>query len=158
MDFRFPPTHTKKRYSCTQKQLISNFTGPTDFVHHIHVGFDAKTGDFVGMPMAWQSLLSNSNISKEDQAKNPQVSSLYFFFFSFLFLWFSFLFFFVSIQAVLDVLEFYAEQQAAKSKATTNPVPDLQELNFGAPPKVLPPMPTPPHKTAPLPVLPWFFF
>jgi len=54
-------------------QLISNFTGPTDFVHHIHVGFDPKTGDFVGMPLAWQSLLSSSNISKEDQAKNPQV-------------------------------------------------------------------------------------
>ncbi len=49
----------------------------------MHVGFDQSTGAFTGMPKEWKALLDASNISKEEMSKNPQ--------------------------AVLDVLEFYAD-------------------------------------------------
>ncbi|CAK8678584.1 serine/threonine-protein kinase PAK 2-like [Clavelina lepadiformis] len=54
---------------------------PSDFEHTVHVGFDAITGEFTGMPQQWSRLLQTSNISKYEQQKNPK--------------------------AVLQVLEFY---------------------------------------------------
>ncbi|SAL98985.1 hypothetical protein [Absidia glauca] len=59
-------------------------SGPTDFVHKIHVGFDPITGAFTGLPDQWNTLLKGSKITPEDAAKNPQ--------------------------AVLEALEFYTEQ------------------------------------------------
>ncbi|GAA5816040.1 hypothetical protein MFLAVUS_009562 [Mucor flavus] len=59
-------------------------SGPTNFVHKVHVGFDPITGAFTGLPDQWTRLLEGSAITAEDAAKNPQ--------------------------AVIDVLEFYAEQ------------------------------------------------
>ncbi|KAI5715573.1 hypothetical protein M8J77_018608 [Diaphorina citri] len=52
-----------------EKPVISN---PTNFEHTVHVGFDAHTGEFTGMPEAWARLLMSSNISKLEQKKNPQ--------------------------------------------------------------------------------------
>ncbi|KAJ1523575.1 hypothetical protein ONE63_001422 [Megalurothrips usitatus] len=49
-----------------------NISYPTNFEHTVHVGFDAVTGEFTGMPEAWARLLVNSNISKQEQKKNPQ--------------------------------------------------------------------------------------
>ncbi|KAJ6669277.1 hypothetical protein lerEdw1_008086 [Lerista edwardsae] len=63
---------------------------PSDFEHTIHVGFDAVTGEFTGMPEQWARLLQTSNITKLEQKKNPQ--------------------------AVLDVLKFYDSKDAAKQK------------------------------------------
>ncbi|GHJ85730.1 hypothetical protein NliqN6_2132 [Naganishia liquefaciens] len=60
-------------------------SGPTNFVHQVHVGFDAVSGAFTGLPDQWTKLLTQSHITKEDQARNPQ--------------------------AVLDVLEFYTDIQ-----------------------------------------------
>lgn len=45
---------------------------PSNFEHTVHVGFDAITGEFTGMPHDWNILLQNSNISKTEQKKNPQ--------------------------------------------------------------------------------------
>ncbi|CDS12696.1 Putative STE/STE20/PAKA protein kinase [Lichtheimia ramosa] len=59
-------------------------SGPTNFVHEVHVGFDPVSGAFTGLPEQWTQLLKGSAITAEDAAKNPQ--------------------------AVLDVLEFYTEQ------------------------------------------------
>ncbi|KAG7263542.1 hypothetical protein CRUP_018485 [Coryphaenoides rupestris] len=56
-------------------------SSPSDFEHTIHVGFDAVTGEFTGMPEQWARLLQTSNISKSEQKQNPQ--------------------------AVLDILKFY---------------------------------------------------
>uniref|UniRef100_A0A665V917 non-specific serine/threonine protein kinase n=1 Tax=Echeneis naucrates TaxID=173247 RepID=A0A665V917_ECHNA len=56
-------------------------SSPSDFEHTIHVGFDAVTGEFTGMPDQWARLLQTSNISKSEQKQNPQ--------------------------AVLDILKFY---------------------------------------------------
>ncbi|KAI8920609.1 kinase-like domain-containing protein [Entophlyctis helioformis] len=46
---------------------------PTNFAHHVHVGFDPNTGAFQGLPKEWMQLLEHSNISKEEMAENPQV-------------------------------------------------------------------------------------
>uniref|UniRef100_A0A8C5M054 non-specific serine/threonine protein kinase n=1 Tax=Leptobrachium leishanense TaxID=445787 RepID=A0A8C5M054_9ANUR len=63
---------------------------PSDFEHTIHVGFDAVTGEFTGMPEQWAWLLQTSNITKSEQKKNPQ--------------------------AVLDVLEFYNSKKTSNSQ------------------------------------------
>uniref|UniRef100_UPI00398EEA30 serine/threonine-protein kinase PAK 2-like n=1 Tax=Pristiophorus japonicus TaxID=55135 RepID=UPI00398EEA30 len=63
---------------------------PSDFEHTIHVGFDAVTGEFTGMPEQWARLLQTSNITKLEQKKNPQ--------------------------AVLDVLKFYESKDTVKQK------------------------------------------
>ncbi|KFV05798.1 Serine/threonine-protein kinase PAK 1 [Tauraco erythrolophus] len=63
---------------------------PSDFEHTIHVGFDAVTGEFTGMPEQWARLLQTSNITKSEQKKNPQ--------------------------AVLDVLEFYNSKKISNSQ------------------------------------------
>ncbi|KAK7602515.1 hypothetical protein V9T40_008104 [Parthenolecanium corni] len=49
-----------------------NISYPTNFEHTVHVGFDAHSGEFTGMPEAWARLLMSSNISKQEQKKNPQ--------------------------------------------------------------------------------------
>ncbi|XP_063697058.1 serine/threonine-protein kinase Pak isoform X1 [Culicoides brevitarsis] len=49
-----------------------NISYPTNFEHTVHVGFDAITGEFTGMPEQWARLLMTSNISKQEQKKNPQ--------------------------------------------------------------------------------------
>ncbi|GAN05337.1 pkinase-domain-containing protein [Mucor ambiguus] len=66
------------------KRSTVGASGPTNFVHEVHVGFDPNTGAFTGLPDQWTKLLKGSAITAEDAAKNPQ--------------------------AVLDVLEFYTEQ------------------------------------------------
>lgn len=63
----------------------SGVSSPTNFTHKVHVGFDPISRDFTGLPEAWSKLLSASAITQEDFAKNPQ--------------------------AVIEVLEFYSEQQ-----------------------------------------------
>ncbi|KAJ3319668.1 Protein kinase [Boothiomyces sp. JEL0866] len=58
-------------------------SSPTNFMHHIHVGFDSQNGKFTGLPATWSNLLDASNITQEDVEKHPR--------------------------AILDVLEFYTE-------------------------------------------------
>ncbi|KAK7864857.1 hypothetical protein R5R35_012495 [Gryllus longicercus] len=87
-----------------------NISYPTNFEHTVHVGFDAVTGEFTGMPEAWARLLMSSNISKQEQKKNPQ--------------------------AVLDVLNWFdsssKETKGSKYMTTTKMVAD----GTGAPPPV----------------------
>ena len=45
---------------------------PFDPVHLTHVGFNASTGEFTGLPKEWQQLLQDSGISKQDQEKHPK--------------------------------------------------------------------------------------
>ncbi|KAI8081055.1 kinase-like domain-containing protein [Thamnidium elegans] len=107
-------------------------SGPTNFVHEVHVGFDPHTGAFTGLPDQWTKLLKGSAITAEDAAKNPQ--------------------------AVLDVLEFYTEQTKREAeeygssnlKGAVERMSDdrwaalIQESNGGhrpAPPRPAPPPP-----------------
>ncbi|TPX65616.1 hypothetical protein CcCBS67573_g08075 [Chytriomyces confervae] len=66
-----------------QRSPLINISNPTNFIHQVHVGFDLTSGAFTGLPKEWKALLEASNLSKDEISKNPQ--------------------------AVLDVLEFYAE-------------------------------------------------
>ncbi|XP_078003840.1 serine/threonine-protein kinase PAK 3 isoform X1 [Phascolarctos cinereus] len=63
---------------------------PSDFEHTIHVGFDAVTGEFTGIPEQWARLLQTSNITKLEQKRNPQ--------------------------AVLDVLKFYDSKETVNNQ------------------------------------------
>jgi p21-activated kinase 1 len=45
---------------------------PTNFEHNIHVGFDASSGEFSGLPDSWAHLLNMSSISKQEQKQHPQ--------------------------------------------------------------------------------------
>ncbi|XP_054840107.1 serine/threonine-protein kinase PAK 2 isoform X2 [Eublepharis macularius] len=80
---------------------------PSDFEHTIHVGFDAVTGEFTGMPEQWARLLQTSNITKLEQKKNPQ--------------------------AVLDVLKFYDSKDTAKQKYLSLSATDKDGFPSGAP-------------------------
>lgn len=55
--------------SCPGMGGVSN---PTNFSHAIHVGFDNKSGKFVGLPPEWSRLLNASAITKEDYERDPQ--------------------------------------------------------------------------------------
>uniref|UniRef100_A0A2D4M788 non-specific serine/threonine protein kinase n=1 Tax=Micrurus spixii TaxID=129469 RepID=A0A2D4M788_9SAUR len=79
---------------------------PSDFEHTIHVGFDAVTGEFTGMPEQWARLLQTSNITKLEQKKNPQ--------------------------AVLDVLKFYDSKDTAKQKYLSFSATDKDGFLSGA--------------------------
>ncbi|XP_041119763.1 serine/threonine-protein kinase PAK 2b [Polyodon spathula] len=78
---------------------------PSDFEHTIHVGFDAVTGEFTGMPEQWARLLQTSNITKSEQKKNPQ--------------------------AVLDVLKFYDSSENAKQKYLSFSASDKDVFSSG---------------------------
>ncbi|CAO3680737.1 unnamed protein product [Umbelopsis ramanniana] len=58
---------------------------PYNAKHITHVGFDAKSGQFTGLPPDWQILLKYSGITETEQMKHPQ--------------------------AVIDVIGFYKDSQ-----------------------------------------------
>ncbi|KAI5955589.1 CLA4 [Candida theae] len=58
-------------------------SGPINFTHKVHVGFDPASGNFTGLPETWKSLLQHSKITNEDWKKDPA--------------------------AVIEVLEFYSD-------------------------------------------------
>lgn len=49
-------------------------SGPTNFVHHVHVGFDTGAGGLTGMPDQWHKILLSptSEVTQEDYAKGHQ--------------------------------------------------------------------------------------
>ncbi|KAK6176912.1 hypothetical protein SNE40_015119 [Patella caerulea] len=70
---RFNPFKAKAKRS--EKNSDSEMPGmsigsPINVKHNIHVGF--KDGNFEGIPEVWKDLLKGSEISTEDQRKNPQ--------------------------------------------------------------------------------------
>ncbi|XP_051165195.1 serine/threonine-protein kinase Pak isoform X4 [Leptopilina boulardi] len=73
-----PDSEERKKKTLKSKMKVKenkdkpNISYPTNFEHTVHVGFDAVTGEFTGMPEAWARLLMSSNISKQEQKKNPQ--------------------------------------------------------------------------------------
>ncbi|KAG8580399.1 hypothetical protein GDO81_007284 [Engystomops pustulosus] len=92
----------------TKKKERPEISPPSDFEHTIHVGFDAVTGEFTGMPEQWARLLQTSNITKLEQKKNPQ--------------------------AVLDVLKFYDSKDTAKQKYLSFSASDKDGLPSGVSP------------------------
>ncbi|KAF5574251.1 STE STE20 PAKA kinase [Fusarium pseudocircinatum] len=106
---------------------MGGVSNPTNFSHAVHVGFDPKTGEFVGLPPEWSKLLNSSAITKEDYERNPQ--------------------------AVFEVLDFYTD--LAKRAENPNQYPNLtptpptqsqpnKQLGYGSGASVAPPRPAPP--------------
>ena len=52
---------------------MGGVSGPTDFKHRVHVGFDEVHGNFTGLPKEWEKLLSSSTLTREDYRKDPKV-------------------------------------------------------------------------------------
>ncbi|CAD6194298.1 unnamed protein product [Caenorhabditis auriculariae] len=77
----------KEKKENTEKPIISK---PSNFEHTVHVGYDPSTGEFTGMPEAWARLLTDSQISKQEQQQNPQ--------------------------AVLDALKYYTQGEPSGQK------------------------------------------
>lgn len=73
---------------------LSGVSGPTNFQHKIHVGFDHVSGAFTGLPEQWMRLLANSSLTREDYAKDPQ--------------------------AVLQVLDFYTNENSKRENEDIN--------------------------------------
>lgn len=105
---------------------MGGVSNPTNFSHAVHVGFDASTGEFTGLPPEWSRLLNSSAITKEDYERNPQ--------------------------AVFEVLDFYTD--LAKRADNPNQYPSLtptppassmgnKQLGYGGN-GVAPPRPPPP--------------
>ncbi|KAI8883017.1 Pak2 protein [Backusella circina FSU 941] len=55
-----------------EQEKDMEISGPYNTKHVTHVGFDASTGEFTGLPQEWQVLLQHSGISKKEQYQNPQ--------------------------------------------------------------------------------------
>lgn len=96
---------------------------PTGFSHRVHVGFDAVTGAFVGLPQEWQRLLSSSALTQDDMQKNPQ--------------------------AVVEVLQFYTDKLQKRAEdprqfSSLTPTPSIEpannkQLGFGSGSSIAPP-------------------
>ncbi|PKS11506.1 hypothetical protein jhhlp_003271 [Lomentospora prolificans] len=52
-----------------KKPVIS---APENPVHVTHVGYDSNTGQFTGLPKAWQRLINESGIPEKERQANPQ--------------------------------------------------------------------------------------
>ena len=74
---------------------MGGVSNPTNFSHRVHVGFDPRNGQFVGLPTEWERLLNASAITKDDYKKNPE--------------------------AVVEVLQFYHDITNRKDNANTYP-------------------------------------
>ncbi|KAJ3338810.1 signal transducing kinase of the PAK [Gonapodya sp. JEL0774] len=75
-----------------KKIEISN---PYNPVHLTHVGFNADTGEFTGLPREWKVLLEESGISRQEQQMHPQ--------------------------AVLDIIGFYSESRQSLGEKFMQP-------------------------------------
>jgi len=110
VELRPLPKEPEERYKWSplgkQRKLKEtlNISLPTQFQHVVHIGFDAVTGEFTGMPEKWALLLASSNISKEMQRQNPQV--------------------------VLDVLQYYQQssRNAQKEKYMMPMLPEVKAV------------------------------
>lgn len=60
------------RRSSGQNVRERNISSPYNAQHVTHVGYDADTDQFVGIPSEWQRLLSDSGLTSNDVQKNPQ--------------------------------------------------------------------------------------
>ncbi|KAI9316787.1 kinase-like domain-containing protein [Dichotomocladium elegans] len=61
-----------KDNAASKQEKEMEISGPYNAKHVTHVGFDAATGEFTGLPYEWQVLLKQSGISKKEQYQNPQ--------------------------------------------------------------------------------------
>ncbi|KAI8090196.1 kinase-like domain-containing protein [Gilbertella persicaria] len=83
----------------TDQPYHMDISFPYNTRHVTHVGYDANTGEFTGLPKEWQTLLKTSGITRTEQEKNPQ--------------------------AVIDAIEFY--QQKNMDEAVWHKIPRARQ-------------------------------
>ncbi|KAJ3314403.1 Protein kinase [Boothiomyces sp. JEL0838] len=86
-------------------------SSPSNFVHNVHVGYNANQGVFTGLPADWKTLLQTSRITPQEMAKNPK--------------------------AVLNVLEFYSERIAEENMENSQRFPQRTSSLFNVTPSVV---------------------
>ncbi|KAK4995673.1 signal transducing kinase of the PAK [Elasticomyces elasticus] len=67
----------KSGFSSFMNSLVGSprrlpISAPENPVHITHVGYDQETGEFTGLPKAWQNQLKANGITEQEQKKNPQ--------------------------------------------------------------------------------------
>ncbi|KAI9493130.1 kinase-like domain-containing protein [Zychaea mexicana] len=87
---------TNETSSTSLKNL--EISTPYNTRHLTHVGFDAHTGEFTGLPSNWNVLLKHSGITRTEQEQNPQ--------------------------AVIKAIEFYQETQGRDEEAVWQKIPN----------------------------------
>ncbi|KAH8104229.1 kinase-like domain-containing protein [Phellopilus nigrolimitatus] len=112
--------------SSAKKPEIST---PYDPVHLTHVGFNASTGEFTGLPREWQQLLQDSAVSRSEQEKYPQ--------------------------AVTEIVKFYQEGRAEGGNSVWDKIGAIRAAEVGSP-SAQRAVPPPPKKSisAPSPYCP----
>ncbi|KAI0241799.1 hypothetical protein L0F63_004732 [Massospora cicadina] len=132
----FTPLDSPTSAGRTFKGVINNFVNsmsdllspekkleistPYNPVHLTHVGFNADTGEFTGLPREWQKLLQDAGISKNEQQAHPQT--------------------------VIDIIGFYTDNAKGKDQAVWDkfsnspkkPAP-IQKSDFQNPRRAPPP-------------------
>ncbi|KAI9477962.1 MAG: kinase-like domain-containing protein [Benjaminiella poitrasii] len=91
----------------------AKISSPYNMVHVTHVGFNADTGEFTGMPREWHILLQQSGITKREQQQNPQ--------------------------AVLDVLGFYKDSKEQSLDTVWEKFDNVHPKNYKSPTRSTPP-------------------
>ncbi|KAI7849323.1 kinase-like domain-containing protein [Circinella umbellata] len=89
-------SNTNETSSSSLKNL--DISSPYNTRHVTHVGFDAHTGEFTGLPGNWNILLKHSGITRTEQEQNPQ--------------------------AVIKAIEFYQESQGRDEEAVWQKIPN----------------------------------
>lgn len=61
----------RQKWSDKQRSL-GEIGMPTNVEKILHVEFDPQTGKYIGMPLKWQQLISESNFTDEERQNHPQ--------------------------------------------------------------------------------------
>ncbi|KOG98964.1 putative serine/threonine protein kinase SKM1 [Saccharomyces eubayanus] len=91
--------------------LLSGVSSPTNFTHKVHVGYDPKVGNFVGVPDSWAKLLQTSEITYDDWNRNSK--------------------------AVIKALQFYEDYNGLDSIQTDQSNPSLNLKPLKSPTKYI---------------------
>ncbi|KAG1052553.1 hypothetical protein G6F46_006364 [Rhizopus delemar] len=83
----------------TVSMSTMDISSPYNTRHVTHVGFDATTGEFTGLPKEWHTLLKSSGITQIEQEQNPQ--------------------------AVINAIEFY--QESSRDDAVWQKIPNKRD-------------------------------
>lgn len=59
----------------TKKRNRPIISGPTDFEHRVHTGYDPVRGKFVGLPTQWNSVVDSVHAPRRNPLLDPSFSS-----------------------------------------------------------------------------------
>ena len=54
-----------------KKKKKPQISGPSNFEHRVHTGFDQEKGRYVGLPSQWQGIVSDENSARRRPMVDP---------------------------------------------------------------------------------------